>query len=138
MSEGAPILGPVALRVADRDRALSFWQELLGLRARDRADGRIALAPPEDGREVLLLDVDTRAPARPAGATGLFHVALLLPDRAALARAFLRIEAAGGRRFLAGASDHMVSEALYYHDPEGNGLELYADRPRSRWRWRGG
>jgi catechol 2,3-dioxygenase len=82
--------------------------------------------------------VDERAPAPPSNATGLFHVALLLPDRAALARAYLRIDALGGRRFMVGASDHMVSEALYYYDEEGNGLELYADRPRSEWRMRGG
>jgi catechol 2,3-dioxygenase len=124
--------------VADRERALSFWRDLLGLDARERSDGVLALAPSGQDRVLLLLEVDERAPAPPPDATGLFHVALLLPDRAALARAFLRVDALGGRRYLVGASDHLVSEALYYYDEEGNGLELYADRPRSEWRWRNG
>ena len=128
----------MSLRVADRTRTLSFWRDLLGLVARDRADGRVALSPAGDDREILLVEVDARAPAPPPNATGLFHVALLLPDRAALARALLRIDALGGRRYMVGASDHRVSEALYYYDEEGNGLELYADRPRSEWRTRNG
>jgi catechol 2,3-dioxygenase len=133
-----PVLGPVSLRVVDRDRALSFWRDLLGCAARERADGTISLTPVGGERELLRLVVDPGAPAPPPDATGLFHVALLLPDRAALARALLRIEERGGRRYMVGASDHLVSEALYYYDEEGNGLELYADRSRESWRRRGG
>ena len=111
---------------------------MLGLEARAYPDGTIALAPAGDDRELVLLEVDADAHSPPADATGLYHVALLLPDRAALARAFRGIEAAGGRRYMVGAADHLVSEALYYADPEGNGLELYADRSRNEWRWEEG
>ena len=68
---------------------------------------------------------------RPAGTTGLFHLALLVPSRADLARALNRVTAAGHR--FTGASDHLVSEALYLDDPEGNGIEIYRDRPRGEW-----
>ena len=71
--------------------------------------------------------------ARPHGTTGLFHLAILLPSRADLARALRRVADAGWR--FTGASDHLVSEALYLHDPEGNGIEIYRDRPREQWRF---
>ena len=74
---------------------------------------------------------DPDAPLRPRGTTGLFHLALLVPDRAELARALNRVTATGHR--FTGASDHLVSEALYLDDPEGNGIEIYRDRPREEW-----
>lgn len=129
----APLLGPVSLRVADRDRVLAFWQGMLGLEAASLPDGQIALTPAGGDRPLLLLEVDPRAPDPGDSASGLYHVALLLPDRGALGHAFLALEAAGGRRLFVGAADHAVSEALYYQDPEGNGLELYRDRPRAEW-----
>jgi catechol 2,3-dioxygenase len=76
------------------------------------------------------------APPRPRPSTGLFHLAVLVPTRADLAVALRRVAAAGGR--LSGASDHLVSEALYLDDPEGNGIEIYRDRPRNEWRRSGG
>ena len=130
----APVLGPVHLRVADSGHVLAFWEGMLGLEARTGADGRIGLRPRNGERDLLMLEVEPRASAPPRTATGLYHVALLLPDRVALGRAFLALEAVGGRRAFVGAADHAVSEALYYTDPEGNGLELYADRPRSEWK----
>ena len=76
------------------------------------------------------------APRRPHGTTGLFHLAILLPSRADLARALRRVADAGWR--FTGASDHLVSEALYLNDPEGNGIEIYRDRPREQWRYADG
>jgi catechol 2,3-dioxygenase len=134
----APVLGPVALRVADVGLALSFWEGTLGLAGVARPDGSIALAPAGDPGALLVLEATPGAPAPPSGASGLYHLALLLPDRAALGRAYLALERAGGGPFFVGSADHLVSEALYYQDPEGNGLELYADRPRSAWRYVGG
>jgi catechol 2,3-dioxygenase len=75
------------------------------------------------------------APAPPSFSTGLFHLAILVPDRAELARSLQRVAGAGWR--LTGASDHLVSEALYLQDPEGNGIEIYRDRPREEWRRNG-
>jgi catechol 2,3-dioxygenase len=72
------------------------------------------------------------APRAPSFSTGLFHLAILVPDRAELARSLKRLAGAGWR--LTGASDHLVSEALYLRDPEGNGIEIYRDRPREEWR----
>ncbi len=135
--QGAAVLGPVVLRVADVARALAFWEGLLGLAAGTLPDGSISLGPAGEARSLLVLRPDAEAPSAPHGSTGLFHLALLLPDRAALGSAYLKLDAAGGRRFFVGASDHLVSEALYFQDPEGNGLELYRDRPRSEWGWSG-
>ena len=135
--QGAVVLGPVVLRVMDVARSLAFWEGLLGLAATTQPDGSISLGPAGEAKSLLVLRPRIDAPAAPHGSTGLFHLALLLPDRAALGSAYLKLDAAGGHRFFVGASDHLVSEALYFQDPEGNGLELYRDRPRSEWGWNG-
>jgi catechol 2,3-dioxygenase len=85
---------------------------------------------------VVELAGDPDAPPRPGGTTGLFHQAILYPTRRDLARALRRVIDSGWR--LTGASDHLVSEALYLNDPEGNGIELYRDRPREEWTYAGG
>lgn len=128
--------GRVRLRVRDLDRALAFYRLLLGLEVRARDGQRAALAPAEERVPLLLLEGDPEAVPRPPGTTGLYHFALLLPHRRALARAFLHL--ARRRWPFHGFSDHRVSEALYLPDPEGNGIELYADRPREAWPLRHG
>ena len=123
-------LGGVVLQVADLDRSLDFYTQTLGLTVAERADGAAVLAADGDTRPLVTLR--ERAGARRAGGRlGLYHFAILLPDRAALGR-FVRHLAGTGVRF--GAADHLVSEALYLTDPDGLGIEVYADRPRSTWR----
>jgi catechol 2,3-dioxygenase len=128
-------LGAVALTVADLDRAEAFYERSLGLRRLDR-DGAQARLGVEAGRPLVELVGDPDAPPRPRRSTGLFHLALLVPSRADLAVALRRVVDSGVR--LDGASDHLVSEALYLHDPEGNGIEIYRDRPREQWPYRNG
>lgn len=123
------------LRVRDRARALAFYSDLLGLRVAEEDGGTIRLAPPGRGF-VLELEHAPQAAPRPVGSVGLYHFALLLPDRVALAQVVRRLMDAEWP--LEGASDHGVSEAFYLSDPEGNGLELYRDRPRELWPWRSG
>jgi catechol 2,3-dioxygenase len=125
-------LGAIRLNVADIDRAQRFYEEVIGLRALDRTAELVRLGVDGHGAIVELVDRPD-APRRPPGTTGLFHLAILLPSRADLARALRRVADAGWR--LTGASDHLVSEALYLHDPEGNGIEIYRDRPREQWRY---
>ena len=117
------MIGRVRLRVADVDRVRSYYERTIGL----QADG-LSL-----GADTPLIELihDPDAPPAPAGSTGLFHLAILVPDRPALARSIRRVVASGER--FTGASDHFVSEALYLRDPEGNGIEIYRDRPRSKW-----
>jgi catechol 2,3-dioxygenase len=124
-------MGPVRLTAADADRAQSFYERALGLRELDRRDDAVRLGP-EGGAPLVELVAEPDAPPRPTGTTGLFHQALLFPTRRDLALALKRVIDAGWR--LSGASDHLVSEALYLDDPEGNGIELYRDRPREEWR----
>jgi catechol 2,3-dioxygenase len=121
-------MGPVELTVADQDRSRLYYEQVIGLRVLDRAASTMSLGV--DGTELLVL---VEAPgARPAlGHTGLFHFALLLPDRPSLARWLAH--AARERVPLAGLSDHFVSEAIYLSDPDHHGIEIYADRPRSVW-----
>jgi catechol 2,3-dioxygenase len=128
-------LGPLRLTVADLDGTAAFYERVIGLRRLGAADdGSVRLgAHPDPARPALVeLVADAAAPPRARGSSGLFHLALLVPDRGALAEALRRVAAAGWR--LDGASDHLVSEALYLSDPEGNGIELYRDRPRQEWR----
>jgi len=123
------------LQVADLERSLAFYQEVLGLRVIERDATRAELGP-EDAGDVLI-ELHAREGARPVprrGRLGLYHFAMLLPDRAALGRFLGHLGELGVRM---GASDHLVSEALYLNDPDGLGIEVYADRPRSTWRREG-
>ena len=124
-------LGAVSLTAADLGRARAFYSEALGLLPRVMENGEVALTADAEGAPLVRLRGDPAAPARDPRAPGLFHLAILYPDRAALATALLRLARAGSR--LTGASDHLVSEALYLHAPEGNGVELYHDRPAAQW-----
>jgi catechol 2,3-dioxygenase len=131
---GALRLGRVVLQVADLERSLTFYREALGLRLLERSGERAALGAHGDDEMLVELRERRGAAAVPRqGRLGLYHVAILLPDRAALGRFAAHLAAAG---LQAGASDHLVSEALYLRDPDGLGIEVYADRPRSEWRHR--
>ena len=124
-------LGPVRLNAGDAGALAGFYERTVGLSRLGRADGILALGP-EGGEPLVELAPAPDAPARPPGTTGLFHLAILMPSRLELARSLRRVSDAGWR--LTGASDHLVSEALYLRDPEGNGIEIYRDRDRSEWR----
>jgi catechol 2,3-dioxygenase len=122
-------LGPAHLVVTDLDRSIGFYERAIGLRLHGR-DGATAALGAGAG-DLLVLHEDPSA--RPAGRhAGLYHVALLHPSRRELARAAVRL--ADTRTPIDGASDHGISEAIYLPDPDGNGLELAADRPREQWR----
>lgn len=123
-------LGAVRLQVADLSRSLSFYVQTLGLRMVTHDAGRATLAAHGDDR--VLVELHERPGIRPAGRglLGLYHFAILLPDRPSLGR-FVRHLADTGAR--AGAGDHLVSEAFYLTDPDGLGIEVYADRPRDTW-----
>ena len=127
----ATTLGAVALTVSDLDAQAAFYREAIGLREIRRGRDTVELGAPESDTALVTLVGRPEAPPRLRRTTGLFHLALLVPDRAELARSLQRVTAAGHR--FTGAADHLVSEALYLDDPEGNGIELYRDRPREEW-----
>lgn len=124
-------LGPVHLAVTDLGQSVSFYERVVGLRAQgDAGQGERTVALGVGDEDVLVLHEEPGA--RPAGRhSGLYHVALLYPSRLELARAGLRVAASGVP--IDGASDHGTHEAIYLPDPDGNGLELAADRPREQW-----
>ncbi|MGI8650311.1 MAG: VOC family protein [Rubrobacter sp.] len=122
-------VGRVELTVADIGRALGFYRDILGFEV-EESNGVARLSA--DGRELVVLTESPGAPPQPEGTTGLYHYAILLPDRPSLGRVLKRITSSGYP--LWGASDHLVSEALYLDDPDGNGIEIYRDRPRDEWR----
>jgi catechol 2,3-dioxygenase len=124
-------MGVVRLIVSDLERSRAFYEHALGLHSTDLDDGTIALRA-GDGRRLVELLGDSSAPRLDPRATGLFHLAVLVPSRRDLAFALARLVEA--RWPLDGASDHLVSEALYLSDPDGNGIEIYRDRPREQWR----
>jgi catechol 2,3-dioxygenase len=126
-------MGTVRLTVADLDAVRDFYRDAIGLTELESANGIVRLGTDE---ALVELHGDAGAPPRPRGTSGLFHLAIVVPSRADLARALQRVAEAGWR--LSGASDHLVSEALYLSDPEGNGIELYRDRPRQEWPIRDG
>lgn len=123
-------LGPVHLIVSDLRAALTFYQDVLGMRPLETAGASAALGTGADAPLVVLSELPGAHP-KPAHTTGLYHFAILLPSRADLARQLRQL--ATSRYPLGGAADHLVSEALYLADPDGNGIEIYADRPRDRW-----
>jgi catechol 2,3-dioxygenase len=132
-------IGHVHLKVADLDRALSFWHGVLGFDLTMRIGQQAAFVAAGGYHHHIGLNTWESRGGRPPppGTTGLYHVAIRYPTRAALADALLRLERAGIP--LRGASDHGVSEALYLEDPDGNGVELCWDRPPEQWpRWADG
>ena len=129
-------LGPVRLQIAGLSRSITFYADVLGLQVVHRSASTATLAA--QGSSRTLVELVERAGATPAGTParlGLYHIAMLVPDRAALGR-FVRHAAELGVRL--GAGDHLVSEAFYLHDPDGLMIEVYADRPRAAWPLRGG
>lgn len=132
---GATRLGVVRLQVADLARSVPFYEHVLGLRVLSR-QGRVAVLGPTDGAQPIL-ELHELSGARPVprrGRLGLFHYAILVPDRATLGRFVAHLAEIG---VYAGMSDHLVSEAIYLSDPDGLGIEVYADRPRDEWRYEG-
>jgi catechol 2,3-dioxygenase len=123
-------MGPVELTVSDLEGTLDYWQRVVGLRLLERENGRASL-----GSDRELVRFVEEAGARPDhGHTGLYHVALLVPDRPSLGRWLAH--AARDQVELQGLSDHAVSEAIYLRDPDHHGIEIYADRPRELWEGR--
>jgi catechol 2,3-dioxygenase len=131
----APIsVGEAALRVRDLDAMIAYYRDAIGLSviARDANSARMG----SGGAVLLHLVAVPKASIEPRTHAGLFHIAFLMPSRAELARWL--VHAAITRTPLTGFSDHGVSEAIYLDDPEGNGLEIYSDRPREQWQWKDG
>jgi catechol 2,3-dioxygenase len=126
-------IGHVHLKVADLERALAFWRDVLGFELTQRyGTEAVFLSAGGYHHHVALNTWESRGGAPPPRrATGLYHVAILYPTRAALADALRRVDAAGVE--LEGAADHGVSEALYLRDPDGNGVELAWDRAPEQW-----
>lgn len=126
-------IGHVHLKVADLDRAIAFYSGVLGFEVRQRwGDSAAFLSAGGYHHHIGLNTWESRGGTPPPkGHTGLYHVAILYPDRAELADALRRVLAAGLP--LEGAADHGVSEALYLRDPDGNGIELYRDKPQAEW-----
>lgn len=131
----ALLLGQVSLQVSDIDRSLAYYQEVLGLRVLNRIGAVATLgAPGSDQPLVELTEVAGTVPIGRRARLGLYHYAILLPTRAALGSFVQHLAGIGAE---VGAADHLVSEALYLRDPDGLGIEVYADRPRDTWRVEG-
>ena len=127
-------IGHVHLKVSDLDRAVGFYRDMLGFEETTRIGDQAAFLSAGGYHHHIGLNTweSKGGSPPPPGSTGLFHVAIRYPSRAALAKALKRLVDAGVP--LSGASDHGVSEAIYLHDPDGNGIELYRDRPREDWK----
>jgi catechol 2,3-dioxygenase len=123
------------LRVRDLNRMAAFYHERLGFRVIDQQPSAVTLSANGAAPPQIILTEHPGAQPRPPRTTGLYHTAIRLPDRRALARTLRQLIEYGW--WLQGAADHLVSEALYLADAEDNGLELYVDRPRDQWVWSG-
>lgn len=128
-------IGGAHFRVIDFHRALGFYRDTLGFTVLEEDGTNAALAASAGEAPIVRLTAHPGAQRKPQRSTGLYHVAILMPDRPALGRILRRLIVT--RYGLGGTSDHLVSEALYLSDTEGNGLEIYRDRPRNEWRMDG-
>jgi catechol 2,3-dioxygenase len=122
----------LTLKVSDLTRSLRFYEKMLGLSVVDRVSDRADLGVASDGVTLLTLIQPTQTTPLQTNTTGLYHFAILLPTREALAQMAIHLTNSGVRF---GSSDHLVSEALYLSDPDGNGIEIYRDRPQEEWTW---
>jgi catechol 2,3-dioxygenase len=127
-------VGEVNIKVKDLDKALTFYQNIMGFKVLDKTDRKAALTT--DGKTSLVtLEQPENVIPKEGRMSGLYHYAILLPSRADLS-VFLRHFLGTG--YPLGAADHYVSEALYINDPDGNGIEVYRDRPSKEWTWKNG
>src|SRR6266446_4039596 len=129
-------ISQVHLRTDRLERALEFYSGVLGLTASPGPDAQALFSAMPNEPGLLVVSKDRNCSPRLPSSVGLYHFAFRFPTRNDLAQAYRRIVQAGYP--VAGASDHGVSEAIYLGDPDGNGVELYTDRPRSSWRWQNG
>lgn len=128
-------IGSVTLTVSNLERAVRFYVEVMGFRAAARTEATVALGTSAAPALLELVELPGAQP-RPPRSTGLYHFAVLVPDRPALARSLRQLVYADWP--IQGSADHGVSEALYLADPDGNGIEIYVDRPRAQWPMRNG
>lgn len=128
-------MGAVTLKVANLDRMVGFYQQGVGLTLLEQQGERAVLG--RAGRPALVLEVAPELKHAPINAAGLFHTAFLFPDAADLAASVYSTARKLPQSFT-GSSDHFVSKAFYFDDPEGNGVELYWDRPADQWQWKNG
>jgi catechol 2,3-dioxygenase len=124
-------LGPLSLKIKDPNAMLEFYEKNLGFRVTRSEGNSYHLAANHETQPILVLGNDEKAEPAPRQSAGLYHFALLVPDRRSLADVYVSVGNAGV--IFDGYADHLVSEALYLTDPEGNGIEIYADKPRSEW-----
>ncbi len=126
-------IGHVHLKVSDLDRAIAFYRDVMGFELQVKYGAQAAFLSAGGYHHHIGLNTwDSRGGTAPGhGTTGLYHVAFLYPDRAALAATLHSVLAAGVQ--ISGAADHGVSEAIYFNDPDGNGIEIYRDRPQEDW-----
>jgi catechol 2,3-dioxygenase len=124
-------IGYVHLRVSDLKQSLAFYRDLLGFKKVKRLDTTVHLSASDEQSPIVMLTEESSARPRPPHSAGLFHAAFILPDRKELAKMFKRLY--DHQWPFEGFADHGVSEALYLADPDGNGIEIYADRPRAQW-----
>ena len=124
-------LGAVRLQVADLSRSIDYYERVIGLQVAERRDDKAMLTDHGGGAIVELHERAGAVPVPRRGRLGLYHFAILVPERAALGRFVTHL---AERNIHAGMSDHLVSEAVYLTDPDGLGIEVYADRPRNEWR----
>ena len=126
-------IGHVHLKVADLERSVKFYRDVLGFEVMTRIGNQAAFLSAGGYHHHIGLNTWESAGGKPAspGTTGLYHFAILVPSRKELAKVFKRLM--NFNYPIEGASDHGVSEAIYLSDPDGNGIEIYADRPRNKW-----
>jgi catechol 2,3-dioxygenase len=129
------VIGHVHLKVSNLDRAVKFYTQALGFEVMTQLGDSAAFLSAGGYHHHLGLNTweSKNAPPAPRRAAGLYHFAILYPNRKELARAFKRLIDHGVE--IDGAADHLVSEAIYLHDPDGNGIEIYRDRPRDEWQY---